>query len=422
MILIRGCKLSDRLTTNFSVDPFFQIETTMPTRIVLNETVAAVSPSSSPIGRLRPTYNAADVESGRSVISTPNNRNPIGSPTSRNTAGFNSSKPNSPNVPRSSRKVVTLRSSLFPAIKEDSVYRRLSREDIRASPRLLGYIFQLLASTVMLISVLKFRFEDERTFETTPAVWSWFKKEGANVRDDLFITLAGPVFTWKLIGCFVVGSLGTIINLLIILTHFDTIFFPSLWLRVFRDGSRYEQFIVIAMVVFWAGGIHINTSSLSVGESQANVFFTTWISFFSAFINGGVWRVSAGRRSIAEFVNEHHRATTYNWLWTFIFASTCAGAMAGTYLNREYVSIFFEGQSIELSRGQWILALTVVWGLAVSCILAIVLNHVLKKSCEVRVCNNRLVLIGWRQAEGLLAIGLGGEWMQRRSYTALWRM
>jgi hypothetical protein len=269
--------------------------------------------------------------------------------------------------------------------------------------------------------VLKFRFEDDLNLENIPAVWSWIKKEreGNSLRDDLFITLAGPVFSWKVIGCYVVGGLGTVINGLIILTHFDTVFFPSLWQRIFRDGSRYEQCIVISMALFWAGGIHINTSSLSVGESQANVYFTTWISFFSAFINVGIWRVSAGRISIAEYINNHHRATTYNWLWTFMFACTCAGALTGTYLNRDYVSLYFEGQSIELSRQQWIMALTVLWGMSVVCSLAIVLNHVLKKSCEVRVCNNRLVLIGWRQAEGLLAIGLGGEWMQLRSWDLL---
>ncbi|KAG7373168.1 hypothetical protein IV203_033892 [Nitzschia inconspicua] len=394
----------------------------MPTRIVLSETMAVASPSSRPIStqgtslttaRPRPSFSShlQDLESPKSAITTPvKSNNP---PSDHDAAGSptNVIRPNHPNTaPRSSRKVVSLRSSLFPAIKEDTVERRLSREDIRASPRLLGYIFQLLASTVMLISVLKFYFQDEGNSETTPAVWSLFKneREGESLRDDLFITLAGPVFTWKLIGCFVVAGLGTIINLFVILAHFDTVVVPWLWLRIFRDGSRYEQVIVIAMVFFWAGGIHINTSPLSVGESNPNTYITTWVSFFAAFLNAGVWRVSAGRISIAEYVNNHHRTTTYNWLWTFMFACTSAGALTSTYLNRQYVSLYFDGQTLELTKQQWITALAILWGLTVVCCTAILLNHFLKKSCEVRVCNNGIVLIGWRQAEGLISLGLAG--------------
>jgi hypothetical protein len=394
----------------------------MPTRIILNETVAAASPSSRPpstqsqglsSARLRPSFSgshphhADDIETPRSPISSPTieprQPPPSTSPASNNGNGKKRKK---------ARKVVSLQSSLFPAItKEENAIHWLSRDDIRASPRLLGYMYQLLASTVMLISVLKFYFEDEGNSETTPAVWSLFKleREGASLRDDLFITLAGPVFTWKLIGCFVVSGLGTAINVLIILTHFDTVCFPSLWLRIFRDGSRYEQIILYSMVLFWAGGLHINTSSLSVGESNANIFFTTWVSFFAAFLNGGVWRVSAGRMSIAEFVNHHHRKTTYNWLWMFMFACTCAGAMTGTYLNRDYVSLYFEGQSIRLTQQQWMIALSILWGLAAVCCVAIFLNHVLEKSCEWRTYHNRLVVIGWRQLEGLVALAIAGE-------------
>lgn len=347
--------------------------------------------------------NNNDIESPHSAISSPtNDRNgDIQSPTSRN---------NNDSPPKSSRKVVGLRSSLFSGAKEDNKHRRLSREDIRASPRLLGYIFQWLASSVMLISVLKFYFEDERKNEDTPTFWLLFQqeREGNSLRDELFLTLSGPVFTWKLIGCFVVSGIGTVINLVIILAHFDTLCLPSLWLRMFRDGSRYEQCIVISMAIFWAGGIHINTSPLAVGESQANIFFTTWICFFSSFINCGVWRVSAGRISIAEYVNNHHRETTYNWLWTFMFACTCAGAMSATYVNREYVSLKFRGQVINLSSREWVVSQATLWGLCFVCLIAIILNHSLKKSCQARLFCGGVVVLGWRQTEGLICLGLCG--------------
>mmetsp|Transcript_1191 Transcript_1191/g.2591 ORF Transcript_1191/g.2591 Transcript_1191/m.2591 type:complete len:265 (+) Transcript_1191:153-947(+) len=197
-------------------------------------------------------------------------------------------------------------------------------------------------------------------------------------------------------------------TILIIAAHFDTIAFPDFWKVVFQDGSRYEQYICITSVLYWAAAIHINTSTLSVGEVQANVFFTTWIAFFSSVLNFGVWRVAAGKRSIEEFINEHPRETTFNWLWTFFSSSVCAGAMTSTYANRQYLTFKFLGEPVSFSQRDWTIILTVLWGFVVLCILALVLNHYLKKSCEVRVCKGNLVLMGWRQFEGFIALGVAG--------------
>jgi hypothetical protein len=95
-------------------------------------------------------------------------------------------------------------------------------------------------------------------------------------------------------------------------------------------------------------------------------------------------------------------------MWTFLFACTCAGAMSATYINREYVRLYMKGEQVSLSSLDWIVALAILWGLAVVCLVAIFLNHSLKKSCEVRVCSGRVVLLGWRQMEGLLCSGLCG--------------
>ena len=99
------------------------------------------------------------------------------------------------------------------------------------------------------------------------------------------------------------SGVGTIFTIFIIVAHFDTIAFPDFWKVVFQDGSRYEQYICVTSVLYWAAAIHINTSTLSVGEVQANVFFTTWIAFFSSVLNCGVWRVAAGRRSIGKMIS-----------------------------------------------------------------------------------------------------------------------
>ena len=261
----------------------------MPTRIILNEAIA----SRNNTQRFRSTT------SSESAITSENR-------TDGNYYATSLTK-ESPQKRKSSRKVVQLKSSLIRDKKVNDNFQALS-SDIRASPRLLGYCFQLLASIVMLISVSTFLGEEEG--ENYTEIWNIFNRTRGDSMELFYSNESRAVFAWKLFGCFAVSGLGTIISLGIILVHFDTICFPSYWLRNFRDGSKHEQVLLIALGVFWGFGLHINTSSLSVGQSQANVFFTSWISFFSAILNYGIWRISAGRRSIANLINEHHRETT----------------------------------------------------------------------------------------------------------------
>lgn len=135
----------------------------------------------------------------------------------------------------------------------------------------------------MLISVLNFYSTGEK--ETKSLFVSLLTDNGDDNR--FFNTALGVIFKWKLIGCVAVSTLGALINSLVIVVHFDTFFFPSFWLTFFRDGSRYEMYFVIAMLIFWIAGVHINTSPLSVGEVQANVYFTSWIALVSSVINVG---------------------------------------------------------------------------------------------------------------------------------------
>lgn len=255
----------------------------MPTRIVLNETVATRQQSP----RQRTVTQHSNTNTSYSLV---NQKSSSGSDieaargsTNSNSLAFHGSSPPA-KLTKSARKVVQLRSSVFSrGAKKDEFVRALSREDIRASPRLLGYLFQLLASAVMLISVLKFYFNGEE--DTKSLFMGLLMNNGEAQR--FFNTVYGVIFRWKLIGCVATSTLGTFINLVVVLVHFDTFFFPSFWLAFFRDGSRYEMYFVIAMLVFWIAGIHINTSPLAVGEVQANVYFTTWIAFISSVINVG---------------------------------------------------------------------------------------------------------------------------------------
>lgn len=256
----------------------------MPTRLVLNETVAART-------------NSPRFRSGATSPPSPALR--VEGEPSRESMRR-----------KSSRKVVHLRSSILRNKIDAESLLALSSEDIRASPRLLGYCFQLLASLVMLISVSSLFGKRNSETDNATEIWDIFNSSRVDSKKLYYSNESRAVFAWKLIGCFVVSGVGTLVSLGIILVHFDTLFFPSYWMPIFRDGSQTEQLLLISLAVFWAIGLHINTSSLSVGEAQANVFFTSWISFFSAILNFGIWRVSAGRRSIADLFNEHHRETT----------------------------------------------------------------------------------------------------------------
>ena len=374
----------------------------MPTRILLND---QRSPSprfpSSP-----PKHNSLSLTGTRSVGEETTNHQEI---------GITSSKNNNNNKYKK-RKIVSLKSSIIRGKRnnDDLNLRALSSEDIRASPRLLGYCFQLLASIVMLISVSTF-YGDEfdknvNTFNATET-----NTTGTIYDISLFWSPDGKghVRKWKLICSFIVSIFGTVVTAGIIMAHFDTIFLPSFWQRTFRDGSEYEQKLLISLVVFWMLALHVNTSSLSVGRYQANVFFTSWISFFSSILNFGQWRMSSNLPSIAEMVDSHHRETTYNWLWVLFCNLIFAGALCDIYFNRNHYEWPRASSGDGTIKHLWMTIMLTTSALVLVSFLAIVFNHFLRKSCELRVpyfhSNTKkgtFVLLGWRQAEGIFIVSI----------------
>jgi hypothetical protein len=191
--------------------------------------------------------------------------------------------------------------------------------------------------------------------------------------------------------------------------HFDTVCLPRLWYVIFRDGSKYEQNLLRLMLLFWSAALHVCTSSLSVGEVQGNVYFTTWIAFVASALNYGVWRVSAGLPSLAERVNLHHRETTFNWLWTLLCAVTFAGAVTDIYFNKEEITLKRKGKELDLSKRAWTVVLSVTWSFVGVCMIALLLNHYSTKSLDVKLCGGRhLFVLGWRQGEGFAILVMLG--------------
>lgn len=317
----------------------------------------------------------------------------------------------------SHRKVVGFRSSILRDLSsrnlqdegeydETGEERRkqlhLSNQDIRASPRLLGYLFGWIASAVMLVSVIQFYLQEDKLSKSDVAALNSYNRT-VFPEDEFFLTINGPVYLWKLWGAFGVALGGTCIFLIILLMHFDTICFPRLWFQFFRDGSLAERNLLLALLVFWAASLHVTTSSLSVGEAQANVFFTTWIAFVCTAMNYGVWRESAGLPRLADKIIMHHRETTYNWCWTLIFVLVTAGAATDMYFNREQITLRLKGEILVLNKQNWMQILALVWSEVLLCIVALFLNHFWTRSCKFNCGGCRLVL-NWRFLEGLLII------------------
>lgn len=236
-----------------------------------------------------------------------------------------------------------------------------------------------------------------------------------------FYFFNGVVYKWKLWGSIYLSTAGVALSLASVLAHFDTIVAPHTWLRVFRDGSLSERHWLSFLLLFWAAAVHVCTSTLSVGESQANVYFTTWIAFGATAMNLAVWRESAGLHSLNDAT--FYRETTYNWLWIGFFSCIFAGAATDIFYNRSEIVLQFRGETLRLQGHEWVTILIVVWAEVVLCFLAVALNET--QSCVFSPGSGRSVwqlpcvvrrptgsyrcVLGWRQWEGvalILATGL----------------
>lgn len=270
-------------------------------------------------------------------------------------------------------------------------------DDIRGSPRLIGYMFSMIASCVLLISVFEFHRERNN--------WAGMDRPTTDDDDDTpFVYFLGDaVYKWKLWGALYASALGVVLSFLTVIVHFDALVAPSFWVRIFRDGSRAERNWIGCLLVFWAATLHTSTSTLSVGESQANVFFSAWIAFLSVARNYIVWRQSAGRPSQV-FV----RATSYNWLGTAFFSCMFAGAATNMFLNRDNIEIQYRGQTLDLVEEDWQIILCVVWSEVAMCCAAISLNEIPHTNCcrqqRSLVCFRYRFYVGWRHVEGLLIL------------------
>mmetsp|Transcript_30002 Transcript_30002/g.45495 ORF Transcript_30002/g.45495 Transcript_30002/m.45495 type:complete len:496 (+) Transcript_30002:182-1669(+) len=301
--------------------------------------------------------------------------------------------------------------------------------EISSSPRLPLYLNILLSSAVNMVSVIQFWLNEDIDFSLMFSRNNTVESSGSDDTDLLLTTVNGTwlnnntnitdlddddgtdggitfvdisglrVFRWKFVGAFVITLLGTVFSLIIVLVHFDTICFPQFWRKVFTDGSPWERNLSILQIAYWTMGVHICTSSFSIGYTQANVFFTSWIALFSAFVVYDLWRVGASLPSFLQFMASTRKTTLYNWLWAMIFAIATAGAVLDIYLTRDYyIFINDEGDFVTPTVELWYVSLVTSLVLALVCALVV------------------LAKIHWKDSKNDYIVYFDDDYRQRRSF------
>ena len=268
----------------------------MPTRIVLRE--GAPSPVSRSGRNLRAEFannSADDVLDANEEKSIRNSSSRIGSPRMHTSSG---------NTALTRRTSLRFRSSILRQVDEEPpTEARELGTDIRSSPRLIGYMYVFMSSLVLFVSMVQFYNERKSTEvinqfrfldETGASNNDTMAPSAAPTEPPLFESVFGrEVLSWKLDTAIVLAPVGFIFSCLVVLAHFDTILFPNLWKKIFQDGSSYERNLLLFLLCFWAGTVYVSTSIFSVGEVQANVYFVSWIAFWSTAMNYNIWRTGA---------------------------------------------------------------------------------------------------------------------------------
>lgn len=245
----------------------------------------------------------------------------------------------------------------------------ISSTDIRASPRLLGYLYTLIASSVMLASVVQLYQNGE---EKVTGIFRSLKEEEANNKNninDVVTVLGNDLLRWKLDGALVVSIVGGVVSFGLFAVHFDTVLAPRLWKKIFHDGSLIERNILIFMMLFWAAALYICTSSLSVGATQANVYFTTWIAFGSSLMNYDIWRSGAKLPTFGEI--NFKRETTSNWIWVLVTELVYSFAVLDMYLHRDYLEFLIDGVLQGVPHHIWMQALGISFGFTGGCLVVL---------------------------------------------------
>jgi len=214
---------------------------------------------------------------------------------------------------------------------------------------------------------------------------------------------------WKMWGAIILPSVGCAVTFLIILVHFDNVFFPEVWRDFFEDGgSKSELLLIWGLIVFWILGLYVCTGVGSVGYVQANVFFSAWAAFGSSAMTYKLWREGAGKDSLLDVLTNHRRMTTYNWFWICFFSAITLFSLTDLYAHRNSTSSIFGISLTSVDPRTW-RQLWILTGVTTGLSFAVpVTNHFLTRPNTDRREATRKFRILFRQVEGIILLAMLG--------------
>jgi hypothetical protein len=288
--------------------------------------------------------------------------------------------------------------------------------DIRASSRLIGYLYVFMASLVLFVSMVRFYQEREepsnqfrRVLDDETNQMPQNNGTDPGNDDEEFDQVFGQsVLAWKLDVAFILACVAVASSLFIVAAHFDTWLLPNLWRKIFQDGSRHERNLLLFLMLFWAATVWVSTSSFSVGEVQANVYFVSWIAFVSVVMTYNIWRLSADLVTLEEKLGTMKRETSKNWLIVSVFTFVTSLASIEYYLNRKHITEDPFGREITIK--DWRIGIGMAWSSFVVCMVALIGNHYATFSWEAKLCGGLVLSFDWRQVEGLMTLTLIGAY------------
>mmetsp|Transcript_8749 Transcript_8749/g.19617 ORF Transcript_8749/g.19617 Transcript_8749/m.19617 type:complete len:299 (+) Transcript_8749:125-1021(+) len=234
---------------------------------------------------------------------------------------------------------------------ESSQRNKHHMDDTSTSPRLLGYVFSCISSAVGTISstIFYLRGTTQATADTlhsyslnlgialneTQLDMATKRIEDMNQSFHLYFGSGGNlVQQWKLYGCITISGLLTIITLAIVIAHFDSICCVKKNRIHFHDGNKFERNLLLVLIILSIIALGTSTSKFSVGEAQANVFFSTWTNFVSNIVNYEVWRKGSGKQHSFQNVFFGH---TRHWFLLAIISTIAFLSTIDFFVNNNIV-------------------------------------------------------------------------------------
>ena len=171
----------------------------------------------------------------------------------------------------------------------------LSSKDISASSRLSGYLLIFTAYVVLLVSSLQHE-QDGKTIQIQKDNYKYYEDDDEN-------TIFLPISEWKRMSCMIASASFAGLMVFIVLIHFDTFFFPQLWLQIFGDGSIGEGIILTILFVAAIFTVFVSTSVNGIGGvvgKNYNAYFSSWMGFFACVYTFGLWKNNAMLNSVSQ--------------------------------------------------------------------------------------------------------------------------